>query len=152
MPTKSSIHPAKRMIVLYDGDCILCNFWVSLIKRNKHADRFQCESLQSWLQKVNPAVPPENSSDPEFKYQGLKPWSFASDSLLRHSELPDSVIVIRDNQVLMESDAVLTVIKNLKGPIQWLRIGYVLPKGIRNGLYRWVARNRYRWFGKINRC
>lgn len=152
MPTKSSIQTAKRMIVLYDGDCVLCNFWVSLIKRNKQADRFQCESLQYWLQKVKPVVPPENSLDSENQYQGLNPWSFASDSLLNHSELPDSVIVIRDNQVLMESDAVLTVIKNLKGPIQWLRIGYILPKGLRNGLYRWVARNRYRWFGKIDRC
>ncbi len=152
MPTKSSIPPAKRTIVLYDGDCVLCNFWVSLIKRNKHADRFQCESLQSWLQKVNHAIPPENASDPKFQHQEINSPTFALDSLFHHSELPDSVIVIRDNQVLMESDAVLTVIKNLKGPLQWLCIGYVLPKGIRNGLYRWVAKNRYRWFGKINRC
>ncbi len=126
-------------IVLFDGDCVLCNFWISMIKRNKHSAKFRCISLQSWMKSG------ANNSNIEFKELS---------DYLQHSftKLPDSVIVLKDKRIFMESDAVLVVIRQLAGPVKFLLLGYAIPKGIRNILYRWVAKNRYRWFGRKNSC
>jgi predicted DCC family thiol-disulfide oxidoreductase YuxK len=128
-----------KTVVLYDGDCVLCNFWISIIKKNKHSAQFRCLSLQSWMNSG------ANNSNTEFKELG---------DYLQHSftKLPDSVIVLKDKRIFMESDAVLVVIRQLAGPVKFLLLGYAIPKGIRNILYRWVAKNRYRWFGRKNTC
>jgi predicted DCC family thiol-disulfide oxidoreductase YuxK len=126
-------------VVLYDGDCVLCNFWISMIRRNKHSAKFRSISLQSWMKSD------ANNSNTQFK---------ELDDYFQHSftKLPDSVIVLKDKRIFMESDAVLVVIRQLAGPVKFLLLGYAIPKGIRNILYRWVAKNRYRWFGRKNSC
>jgi predicted DCC family thiol-disulfide oxidoreductase YuxK len=99
-------------------------------------------SLQSWTTlKISDSV---NSNTNALKLNANIQQSI--------TQLPDSVIVIKNNQVYIESDAVLEVLKQLSGPMKMLLIGYCIPKGIRNRLYRWVAKNRYRWFGKTDTC
>ena len=120
-------------IVLYDGVCGLCNRLVQfLLKRDTH-DRFRFASLQS---------------------------NFANDLLTHHRFDPhdlDTVYVVNDygqpNQSLLaRSDAILYMLAQLGGPWRLAGIGRVLPKVFRDAVYKVVARNRYRVFGKHEAC
>jgi predicted DCC family thiol-disulfide oxidoreductase YuxK len=120
-------------IVLYDGICGLCNRLVQfLLKRDTH-DRFRFESLQSEL---------------------------ASNVLTQHRLDPqdlDTVYVVKnygqpDERLLARSDAILFLLKQIGGLWRVAAMGSVLPKVFRDAVYKIVARNRYRVFGKYESC
>ena len=128
MPT-----PESNLIVLYDGVCGLCNRLNQfLLKRDKH-DRFRFASLQSDL---------------------------AAGLLQRHgvdSHDLDTVYVVLDydrpsERLLSESDAIIHALTQLDGVWKLASVGRVLPKFLRDRVYRMVARNRYRFFGKHESC
>jgi predicted DCC family thiol-disulfide oxidoreductase YuxK len=125
--------PESNPIVLYDGVCGLCNHLVQfLLKRDTH-DRFRFASLQS---------------------------EFANNLLRRHGADPhdlDTVYVVRDyglpsQSLLARSDAVLYMLTQLGGLWKLAGVGRVLPKAFRDAIYKIVARNRYRVFGKHESC
>jgi predicted DCC family thiol-disulfide oxidoreductase YuxK len=62
------------------------------------------------------------------------------------------VVLIRDGRVFTMSDAVLEIVRYMRFPYPLLLVGYMLPRFIRDALYRVVARNRYRWFGRQDSC
>jgi predicted DCC family thiol-disulfide oxidoreductase YuxK len=120
-------------IVLYDGVCGLCNRLNQfLLKRDTH-DLFLFASLQSGL---------------------------AASLLKRHGADPrdlDTVYVVLDydqpgERLLARSDAILHLVTQLDGVWKWARVGRLLPKVLRDGIYKAVARNRYRVFGKHDSC
>ena len=120
-------------IVLYDGVCGLCNRLNQfLLKRDTH-DRLRFASLQSGL---------------------------AASLLKRHGADPrdlDTVYVVLDygqpgERLLARSDAILYLVTQLDGIWKWARVGCLLPKVLRDGIYKVVARNRYRVFGKHDSC
>jgi predicted DCC family thiol-disulfide oxidoreductase YuxK len=120
-------------IVLYDGVCGLCNRLVQfLLKRDPH-DHFRFASLQS---------------------------EFANNLLTHHGLDPhdlDTVYVVKDygqpyETLLARSDAILHMLAELGGVWKLTRIGRVLPKRFRDAVYKTVARNRYRVFGKHESC
>lgn len=124
---------AANPIVLYDGVCGLCNRLNQFLLKRDHRDRFRFASLQS-----------------EF-----------ADSLLRRHGIKgldlDTVYLVVDyrlssERLLSRSDAILQVLSELGGVWSIFTIGRVLPKGIRNRIYNFVARNRYRVFGKYETC
>jgi predicted DCC family thiol-disulfide oxidoreductase YuxK len=123
----------KPAIVLYDGVCGLCNRLNQfLLKRDTH-DRFRFASLQS---------------------------RFAEDLLKRHGADArdlDTVYVMVDygqpnERLLARSDAILHLLTRLDGIWNWARAGRLLPKALRDGIYKIVAHNRYRVFGKYESC
>ena len=122
-----------RPIVLYDGVCGLCNRLVQLILKRDVHDRFRFASLQS---------------------------EFAEKLLKRHGadsrDLDTFYLVINhgipSERVLMRSDAILAVVSTLGGLWKVAGIGALLPRVLRDGMYRIVARNRYRVFGKHESC
>ncbi len=65
---------------------------------------------------------------------------------------PSTIVVIENGRALERSDAALAIARHL--PFLWPVFGVfgVLPRGLRDALYRFVARNRYRWFGRIEAC
>lgn len=121
-------------IILYDGVCGLCNRLNQFLLTRDKDNRFRFASLQS---------------------------DFASELLKRHgldaTDL-DTVYVVVDyagpnERVLSRSDAVLFALQQLGGV--WSvagSLGKVVPGSIRNAVYRIVARNRYRVFGKYEVC
>jgi len=120
-------------IVLYDGVCGLCNHLVQfLLKRDTH-DRFRFASLQS---------------------------EFAHNLLTRHGVDPhdlNTVYVVKDcgqpgQSLLARSDAILFMLTQLDGIWKLAGLGRVLPKVFRDAVYKIVARNRYRVFGKHESC
>jgi predicted DCC family thiol-disulfide oxidoreductase YuxK len=125
--------PATNPIVLYDGVCGLCNRLVQFILKRDVKGRFRFASLQS-----------------EFSETLLKRHGADSHDL-------DTFYVVIDygqpvERVLMRSDAILQVARILGGIWSLAGAGRILPKGLRDGMYRLVARNRYRVFGKHESC
>ncbi|MFB1003059.1 MAG: DCC1-like thiol-disulfide oxidoreductase family protein [Bacteroidia bacterium] len=114
-------------LVLFDGVCSLCNGSVDLIVRNENGNALKFASLQSDLGKE------------VIKKSGLE-------------NVPDSILFYSEGTLYAESDAVLRVVKFLKMPYNWLVVFRVMPRMIRDGMYRLIARNRYRWFGKRDTC
>jgi predicted DCC family thiol-disulfide oxidoreductase YuxK len=118
----------NHITVLFDGVCNLCNGTVQFVIKRDRAAIFRFASLQS---------------------------DYAQ-ALLRRVNLPTdqlySVIVIEDGVAYQKSDAALRIARHLSGVWHWLYILRVVPKFIRDGLYNFIATNRYRFFGKQDHC
>ena len=129
-----SVSSEANPIILYDGVCGLCNRLVQfLLKRDKRG-RLRFASLQS---------------------------DFAERVLTRHGINPkdlDTLHVVVDydrpqEQVLNRSDAVLRAGRELGMPWTLLAVmARIVPRAIRDQAYRFIARNRYRVFGKYETC
>lgn len=115
-------------IVLFDGVCNLCNGSVQfLLKRDREA-LFRFASLQS---ETGQKLQAELGMDP----QAL-----------------DSVILVEGDRWYKESDAALRIARSLPGAWKLLTAFRIVPRPIRDAVYRLIARNRYRWFGKTETC
>ncbi|WP_078395174.1 thiol-disulfide oxidoreductase DCC family protein [Shouchella patagoniensis] len=114
-------------IVLFDGECNLCNRAVDFIIRYDRKKHYQFASLQSDLGIL------------------LKKEFGLSDDL-------DSIVVIEHNQAFIKSDAAMQIIPKLSVYWQPLRVLKFLPKLVRERMYEWIARNRLRWFGEKDTC
>jgi predicted DCC family thiol-disulfide oxidoreductase YuxK len=115
-------------IVLFDGVCNLCNSSVQLIIKHDKKRKFQFASIQSEFGKLQIS-----------KYQ-------------IDTRKTDSVIYIKNNNVYSRSAAALRIVKQLDGLWPLLFIFIVIPPFIRNLIYDFIARNRYKWFGKKESC
>ena len=124
----------ENPIILYDGVCGLCNRLVQFLLKHDKRSRLRFASLQS---------------------------DFAAKVLQRHGIDPkdlDTLHVIenyeqRDERVLQRSDAILRAGRELGG--FWsasAAVAKVIPRALRDAIYRFVARNRYRVFGKYDTC
>lgn len=120
----SHTHP----IVLFDGVCNLCNGVVQFIIKKDKKEQFRFASLQS-----------------DFGQQ-----------ILQHFHLPqtdfNSFIYLENGKLYTKSSAALRMAKRLGGGWQILYGFMIVPPFIRNGIYNWVARNRYKWYGKQESC
>jgi predicted DCC family thiol-disulfide oxidoreductase YuxK len=63
-----------------------------------------------------------------------------------------TVLYVRNGKVLERSTAVLHILKDLGGPWGLLYGFIIVPPFLRDAVYRWVARNRYAWFGRRESC
>ena len=119
---------APPIIILFDGVCNLCNSSVQFILRRDHSQRFVFASLQSP----------------------------AGQKLLQKFGLPqdqfNSFVLIENNKVFTRSSGALRVLLHLKKGWQLLYGLNIIPKPIRDKIYDWIARNRYKWFGRQEAC
>lgn len=118
----------ETCIVLFDGVCNLCNDTVQFIIRNDARQRFRFAALQS-----------------------EKGQSLLAEYCLQGVAI-DSVVLIADERALVKSDAALGIAGKLGGLWPLCRVAAVIPRGWRDRIYDYVARNRYRWFGKKEAC
>lgn len=114
-------------IVMFDGECNFCDSSVQFIIKRDPNGYFKFAALQS-----------DVGSQLKEKYN------------ISHNI--DSFILIEDNKVYKFSDGALRVCRNLKGFWSYLYLLIVIPRPIRNSVYRFIAKNRYRWFGKKESC
>jgi predicted DCC family thiol-disulfide oxidoreductase YuxK len=125
--------PECNPIVLYDGVCGLCNGLNQFLLKRDRDDRLRFASLQS---------------------------DFAASLLKRHGlntvDLDTVYVVVDYDQategLLARSDAILHVVEQLGGIWRICRLGKAIPKALRDAIYKVVARNRYRVFGKHETC
>jgi predicted DCC family thiol-disulfide oxidoreductase YuxK len=89
-----------------------------------------------------------------FKFAALQ--SQTGQALLQqfglHPENFDTVILVDGEHIFTRSDAPLEIVRRLGGMWSLLGVFKIIPRSIRNALYDWIARNRYRWVGKKEEC
>lgn len=117
-------------IVLFDGHCHLCNHSVDFLIRNNSRQNLKFASLQS-----------------DCARRLLE--DYGSETLL---DRLDSVVFIERGRVYTHSEAALAIARSLDGVWPLLSVFLLLPRPLRDAAYRFVARNRYRWFGKSETC
>jgi predicted DCC family thiol-disulfide oxidoreductase YuxK len=116
----------QQPVLFFDGVCNLCNSSVQTIIRLDKKQYFKFASLQSKL----------------------------GEQLIQHiaDQTLDSVILLFQNKYYTESSAILKIASILGFPYSLAMIAYVIPAFLRNMMYRFIAKNRYKWFGKKEAC
>ena len=121
--------PGNKKIILFDGVCNLCNGSVNFIIERDKKDIFRFASLQSEIGKKL------------LLERGLNPL------------ILDSVILIEPGiAYYRKSSAALEIVKHLSGGYSLLKYFSFLPESLRDGIYKVIANNRYKWFGKEESC
>lgn len=121
------LHTEKK-IILFDGVCNLCESSVQIILRNDKNDVFRFVALQSPLgQEI-------------IQYLGIA-----------NRNIDSIVLYIPKKAYYYKSDAVLEIAKDLPR-FFWMRIFRILPTFLRDKIYDYIAKNRYRWYGKKDAC
>jgi predicted DCC family thiol-disulfide oxidoreductase YuxK/uncharacterized membrane protein YphA (DoxX/SURF4 family) len=142
----------SRPLILFDGVCNLCNAAVSWVIERDRRNLFRFASLQSRAARSALAAISEAGA----LAAGLPPASqghgAAPDPLVPPAKRLDSVVLIDGEGVHVRSDAAIRIARSLGFPWSLAGIGFLLPRRLRDGLYDWIARNRYRWFGRQNAC
>lgn len=118
-------------VVLFDGVCNLCASAVQWIMTHEADHDLRFTSLQSdaAVEVLRPfgVTPPEGD--------------------------PDTILVVDRGRLLSHSTGALAIARHLRQPYRGLaRVAWLVPRPLRDLVYRWVARNRYRWMGKKDEC
>ncbi|SEM90535.1 thiol-disulfide oxidoreductase DCC family protein [Lihuaxuella thermophila] len=121
-------HQDGSFIILFDGVCNFCNEWVQFVIRRDSRAKFRFAPLQS------------DTGQSLLSARGIDPAGL------------DSLVLIEKNRHSTQSTAVLRICKELDGLWKVLYLLILVPRPLRNAVYRWVAANRYRWFGKRESC
>jgi predicted DCC family thiol-disulfide oxidoreductase YuxK len=121
--------PKDKKIILFDGVCNLCNASVQCVIRHDTKDVFRFVALQSEL--------------------GLKIIRYIGIDIKN----TDSIVLYEPGKAYYyKSEAALQIVKEFGGVYSFLRFLAVFPKSISNFVYDFVAKNRYRWYGKQETC
>lgn len=129
MGTHREVNPVSAYhLVLFDGVCNLCNGFVQFIINRDKKGIFRFASLQSSVGE---------------KY--LQEFNLTNQGLY-------SIILIKNGKAYDQSSAVLHIAKDLPGLWPALYAFRILPKFLTNGIYKLVAANRYRLFGRKDEC
>lgn len=115
-------------IILFDGVCNFCNFWVKFAATRDSKKQLKFASLQS-----------------EQGQALLEKFKISTKAL-------STVIFIDEDEVYLQSGAAFRICNYLDGG--WKLASYLslIPKPVRDGLYNFIAKNRYKWFGKTEAC
>src|SRR4051812_11475629 len=114
-------------IILFDGECNLCNSSVQFILKRDPNGKFKFTSLQGKI---------------------------GQDLLERHGLEIDvnSFVLIEDEKLYLKSEAALRVCSQLNGPWKLFTLFLIVPPFVRDFVYDIVAANRYKWFGRNKSC
>lgn len=126
---KLSDLPKGKKIILFDGVCNLCDSFVQFVIRRDRNDMFRFVPLQSEL----------------------------GEKILQHigvdRQRVDSMILYEPGVAYFhKSNAAIEIAKSLGGFLSLTTIFKILPNFARNGIYDYVAKNRYKWYGKKESC
>lgn len=115
-------------IVLYDGVCGMCNRFVQVLLDLDRDGRFAYAPLQGETADALRAEHPDIGTE------------------------IDTIVYVEEGAVHQRSDALLRIARQLRFPWRVAVIGRILPRPLRDVLYRFVAERRYAWFGKYDTC
>ena len=121
--------PKNKKIILFDGVCNLCNGAVQFIIKHDKKDNFRFVALQSEL--------------------GIEICQYIGVD----QKKIDSIILYNPGVAYyLKSSAAIEIADNLGGICSLLSVFKILPEKLRNYLYDYVAKNRYKWYGKKESC
>jgi predicted DCC family thiol-disulfide oxidoreductase YuxK len=116
-------------VIVFDGVCVLCSRWVDFVLRRDLQGRYKFAAMQT---SSGRALLIEHGIDPD------DPLSF---------------LLLEDSKGYTDTDAIVRILRSF-GP-GWKLMGMlvsIVPRFVRDPLYRWIARNRYRMFGRRAAC
>lgn len=119
---------AAEAVIFFDGVCNLCNGAVQFVIKRDQKNYFKFAALQS---------------------------DFAKNELSKHQlkiEEGNSFVLLENGKVYEQSTAALKVARKLNGVWPLLYIFIIVPRFIRNTVYNYIAKNRYKWFGQQESC
>jgi predicted DCC family thiol-disulfide oxidoreductase YuxK len=117
-----------RSIILFDGVCNFCNSAVNFIIKNDKKNRYSFAALQS-----------------DIGQRLLTQYNLPLDKL-------STFILIEGGKAYSKSGAGLRIARHLSGLWPALYPLIIIPAFLRDILYNFIAKNRYRWFGRMNEC
>ncbi len=120
--------PTDKPLLLFDGVCNLCNGAVQWVIRHDPAGKIHFAALQS------------NTGQQVLRQAGLS------------GEQLSSVVLYYQDRLYTRSDAALELLRLLGGFWSFFYLFRIIPRFVRDTIYEWIARNRYRWFGKREEC
>lgn len=115
-------------IWLFDSDCVLCSRAVRYTLRHETSPRIRFVAIQS---DAGRALAESHGVDPDD---------------------PTTFLFVENGQALEKSDAVIALSRYLNGPARVLPVFRFVPKAVRDAAYGFIARNRYKIFGKTDGC
>lgn len=121
------VQPSSRVILFYDGQCGLCQKSVQFVLRRQ----------------------PQGS----ILFAPLQGTTAAEMLPLADREQLDSMVVAKNGQLFRHSTAALAIAQELGGFWKMLgHLGSIIPRPLRDLIYRAISRNRYRMFGQADAC
>lgn len=121
-------HEPQKAIILFDGICNFCNYWVNFILDRDSRNRYVFASLQS--------------EEGQFL---LEKCNYTGEQL-------STLVLIERGELYTRSEAALRIARGLGGLVGMVYIFIIVPRFLRDAVYNLVARSRYRFFGKRNTC
>ena len=114
-------------VIIFDVDCLLCNQFVQIVSLIDKKDNIYFTKLSG---------------------------KTANDILKNNKNLVDidSIIFYFNGNTYIKSDAVIRISKSLGFPYNLMSIFKIVPRSIRDIFYDFIAGNRYKFFGKANKC
>ena len=121
--------PKDKKIILFDGVCNLCDSTVQYLIKRDNKDVFRFVALQSEIGK----------------------------QIIEHigvdTSETDSIILYEPNKgYYYKAEAAIRIAAGLGGVYKLMKFFSILPKGFNNAVYDYVAKNRYKWYGKKDEC
>ena len=118
----------KESILLFDGHCSLCNAAVDFVLKRNTKKKLLLASIQGT----------------------------AGQRVLKMYQLPpsylDTLVLVEQGKVYLGSTAALRVARLLRGGWPLFYALIIIPKGLRDRIYQWIGKNRYKWFGRRASC
>lgn len=121
--------PKDKKIILFDGVCNLCNTAVNYIIEKDAQDIFRFVALQSEL--------------------GIKITNYIG---IDSSKIDSIILYEPGSAYYYKAEAALKIAKQLKGAVSLLTVFNFIPNGIKNLVYDYIAKNRYKWYGTKDAC
>jgi len=121
--------PKPDKVIVFDGACVLCSAWVSFVIRHDPNREFQFAAMQTETGKAL------------MRIHGVDP------------DDPVTFLVIEGDAAYKDTDAALRVVRRFG--TGWRALSTLttwIPKFFRDPCYRWIARNRYKFFGRRESC
>lgn len=120
--------PDEHPLIVFDGDCVMCSANARFVLGRDRNGRFRLTTAQSPL---GAAL---------YRHFGLR------------ADEEGTILVLDRGRVLTESEAAIAIPAGLGWPWRIVAALRVVPRPLRDSVYRWVARNRFRWFGRRRTC
>jgi predicted DCC family thiol-disulfide oxidoreductase YuxK len=115
-------------IIVFDAQCVLCSANAQFVLKHDRREHFRLASMQG---EVGAGL---------YRRFGIDPAD------------PESIILVEGDAVKRDSDAVLAIYAGLGWPWRAAAALRLVPRFLRDPVYRWIARNRYRLFGRRETC
>ncbi|WP_353088610.1 DCC1-like thiol-disulfide oxidoreductase family protein [Flavobacterium sp.] len=121
--------PDSKKLIIYDGHCVLCDYWVRVLLRHDKKEVFYFTELQSETGK-----------------------SLQKKLGIENQKVDSIILYIPKKAFFLKSTAIFEIVKSLPWYFYGALVFTILPQCITDKMYTFIAKNRYQWFGRKTIC